>query len=354
MAETVRRRWFERPLAQLVLVRVREFMREPEAVFWTFIFPVLMATGLGIAFRNQPTEMTRVAVLASAPGGEALAEGLRRDPTLAVRVLDDSAAARELRTGRVAIVVAPRPGSQMEYRYDDTRPDGVVARRVVDDVVQRMAGRADPVPASESHIRERGARYIDFLVPGLLGMSLMGSGIWGIGFSIVDARRRRLLKRLVATPMSRGAFLASFVCSRLLLLILEVGALLGFAVLVFDLPMRGGLAAFTLICAFSALSFGALGLLVAARPRTIEGASGLMNLAMVPMWVFSGIFFSSSRFPGPVQPFVQALPLTAVNDALRASLLEGSSLVQVAPELAIIAAWLVGSFVLALKLFRWT
>jgi ABC-type multidrug transport system permease subunit len=225
---------------------------------------------------------------------------------------------------------------------------------MVDDAVQRLAGRADPVAITEAHIRERGARYIDFLVPGLLGMSLMSSGIWGIGFSIVDARRRRLLKRLVATPMSRGAYLASFVCSRFMVLVLEVGVLLGFSVLAFGVPVRGTAGTLVLVCVLSALAFGAIGLMVASRARTIEGASGLMNLTMVPMWVFSGIFFSSSRFPDTIQPLVQALPLTAVNDALRANLLEGAGLVQLAPELGIVAAWMVGSFVIALKLFRWT
>lgn len=344
----------DRSLTQLVLVRVREFVREPEAVFWTFVFPVLMAGGLGIAFKSRPAEVARIAVLASGAEADSLASALRRDRALAVQVLDDSAATRELRTGRVAVVVATGSGGAIEYRYDDTRPEGVVARRMVDDAVQRLAGRADPVAITEAHIRERGARYIDFLVPGLLGMSLMSSGIWGIGFSIVDARRRRLLKRLVATPMSRGAYLASFVCSRFMVLVLEVGVLLGFSVLAFGVPVRGTAGTLVLVCVLSALAFGAIGLMVASRARTIEGASGLMNLTMVPMWVFSGIFFSSSRFPDTIQPLVQALPLTAVNDALRANLLEGAGLVQLAPELGIIAAWMVGGFVIALKLFRWT
>ena len=348
------RRWSERPLPQLVLVRIREFVREPEAVFWTFFFPVLMSAGLGIAFKNRPIEVIRAAIPASAPGAERLAADLARDSSLSVRVLDDSAAARELRTGRVPLVVVPGASGEVEYRYDDTRPDGVLARDAVDAAVQRFAGRTDPVAARETHVREPGARYIDFVVPGLLGVSLMSSGIWGIGFTIVDARRRKLLKRLVATPMPRSAYLASFLWSRLLVLGLEVGALLLFATIAFGVPVRGGLGMLALITVLSALAFGTLGVLVAARARTLEGVSGLMNLTMVPMWVFSGVFFSSARFPAPVQPFVQALPLTAVNDALRASMLEGSTLAQLAPELAIIAAWLAGSFVLALRLFRWT
>jgi len=270
-----------------------------------------------------------------------------------VQVLDDSAAARALRAGRVALVVNPGADGAMVYRFDDTRPEGVAARRLTDAVLQRAAGRTDPVPSRDEVNREPGSRYIDFVVPGLLGMGLLGNGIWGVGFSVVDARRRRLLKRLVATPMPRAAYLASFLVSRLLLLVIESVVLLGFAALAFGVPIRGSFVGLATTCVVSSLSFAGLGLLIASRARTIEAASGLMNLAMVPMWVFSGVFFSSSRFPQVIQPLVQALPLTAVNDALRLSMLEGAPLVRLVPELAIVVAWAIGSYLLALRLFRW-
>jgi ABC-2 type transport system permease protein len=184
-------------------------------------------------------------------------------------------------------------------------------------------------------------------------MNLMGSGIWGLGFAIVDARKKRLLKRLIATPMSRTQYLASFVLSRLTLLCIEVGLLLGFGVLVFGVPLRGSLLLLVAICLLSSLSFSALGLLIASRAQTMEGVSGLMNLVMLPMWIFSGVFFSASRFPEQIQPFIQALPLTAVIDALRANILRGAGWQTVGPELGIIVAWMVVSFALALRLFRW-
>ncbi len=219
--------------------------------------------------------------------------------------------------------------------------------------MQRAAGRRDPVVVAERRIHERGSRYIDFVVPGLLGLNLMGSGIWGLGFGIVDARRKKLLKRLVATPMPRAQYLASFMLSRLILLFAEVVTLLGFGALVFDVPLRGSLVALGVICLLSALSFSGLGLLIASRAKTMEGVSGLMNLVMLPMWIFSGVFFSSANFPAALQPVIQALPLTAVNDALRANMLQGAGLVTIAGEVAVIVAWTVGSFLLALKLFRW-
>jgi ABC-2 type transport system permease protein len=346
------RKWEHHPLVQLTRVRYREFFREPEAVFWVFIFPVLLATGLGIAFRDRAPERTLVAVVASQPGAEKLVQALR-DRELQVSLLSDSAASEALRTGDVALVVAPSSSGSVEFRYDDTRPESRTARLLVEDVLQRSAGRRDPVAVKDRLIRERGARYIDFLIPGLLGMNLMGSGIWGLGFAIVDARKKRLLKRLIATPMSRFQYLASFALSRLTLLFIEVGLLLGFAVLVFGVPLRGSLPQLVTICLLASLTFASLGLLIASRAQTMEGASGLMNLVMLPMWIFSGVFFSAARFPDQIQPFIQALPLTAVIDALRANVLRGAGWNVVAPELAIILAWMVVSFVLALKLFRW-
>jgi ABC-type polysaccharide/polyol phosphate export permease len=339
-------------LVQLTRVRYREFFREPEAVFWVFIFPVLLAAGLGIAFRNRAPERTAVAVVAVEPDAEELAAALRKAEGLDVSLSSDSAAAEALRTGEVSLVVVPT-GEKVEYRYDDTRPESRAARLLVDDALQRAAGRQDSIPVADQLVRERGSRYIDFLVPGLLGMNLMGSGIWGVGFAIVDARKKRLLKRLIATPMSKPQFLASFVLSRLTLLFIEVGLLLGFGVLAFGIPLRGSLPLLAAICLVSSLAFTSLGLLIASRVQTLEGASGLMNLAMLPMWIFSGVFFSASRFPESIQPFIQVLPLTAVVDALRANILRGAGLQAVAPEIAIIMAWLVVSFLLALKLFRW-
>ena len=348
-----RRPWADHPLVQLTRVRYREFFREPEAVFWVFIFPVLLAAGLGIAFRNRAPDRTGVAVVAADTGAVRLADALRGAGELQVSVLSDSAAAEALRTGEVALVVAPAPDAKVEYRYDDTRPESRIARLLVDDALQRAGGRRDPVTVSERLVHERGSRYIDFLVPGLLGMNLMGSGIWGVGFAIVDARKKRLLKRLIATPMSRTQYLASFVLSRLTLLVIEVGLLLGFGALVFGVPLRGSLVVLVTICLVSSLAFTSLGLLVSSRVQTMEGASGLMNLVMLPMWIFSGVFFSAFRFPDSIQPFIQALPLTAVVDALRANILRGAGWGMVAPEIAIIMAWLGVSFLLALKLFRW-
>jgi ABC-type polysaccharide/polyol phosphate export permease len=336
------------PLVQLTLVRLREFSREPEAVFWAIFFPVVLTTGLGIAFRGQPAEVLNVATTAPA-----LADAIRTAPGLSVELLPEEGGRQALRVGRVALLAVPGPDGSVRYHYDDMNPEGRAARTLVDHAVQRAAGRLDPVPARDALVREPGSRYVDFLVPGLVGLGIMSNAVWGIGFSIVDARRRKLTKRLIATPMSRTQYLASYLVWRMLILTVEIGLPIGFGALVFGVPVRGRLIDLLILCVMSSLSFSALGLLIASRARTIEAVSNLMNLIQVPMWILSGVFFSSQRFPDVVQPLIKALPLTAVIEALRGHMLQGASLLQLAPQLAVLAGWLVVCFTLAMKLFRW-
>jgi ABC-type multidrug transport system permease subunit len=338
------------PLVELTLARIRELVREPEAVFWVFVFPILLAAILGIAFRSRPPEALPVAVVEGAAAASRLAV-LRADPGLRPLALGESEARAALARGRVVLVVSA--GEPPAYTYDPTQPESRAARLAVDGALQRAAGRADAFTPSRVEVTEPGARYVDFLVPGLLGMNLMGTGMWGVGFSLVVARNGNLLKRLVAAPARKSQLLGAQLLSRLIFLVPEAGALLVFAWLLLDVPMRGSLAVLAAVSLLGALAFTGLGLLTAARPRTIEGVSGLMNLVMVPMWVFSGIFFSTERFPAAVQPFVQALPLTALNDALRAVMLDGAGIAAMAPEAANLSLWGALSFALALRIFRW-
>ncbi|HLX42505.1 MAG TPA: ABC transporter permease [Bryobacteraceae bacterium] len=338
----------EHPLIELTRTRILEFAREPEALFWVFIFPILLAAGLGLAFRNRPAEVLKIAVVS-----EQLSASLRHEKLLDVQQLPLQAAEDQLRTGKVALLVEPGSAGGVIYRYDDTNPEGRAARMLADRAIQQSAGRADPVASSERQMREPGSRYIDFLVPGLLGMNLMGSAIWGLGFSIVDARRKKLMRRLIATPMPRHYYLLSFILSRLMLLVLEVTLLLGFGALVFHVPVRGSIAILLFLCVLGSLSFSALGLLIASRARTVEAVSGLMNLVMMPMWIVSGVFFSAQRFPDFLQPVIRALPLTAAIDALRANMLQGASFAQLTPQIGTLATWLIVCFAVALKLFRW-
>jgi ABC-type multidrug transport system permease subunit len=334
-------------LYQLTSIRFRLILREPEAIFWIFIFPILLAVGLGIAFRNRPADVLPVA--ATTPQ---LTQALARDPGLKAQTLDEPAGHHALSTGTILLLAIQRPES-VEYSYDDTNPDARIARLLSNQAIQSAAGRRDPLPAVNQLIHETGSRYIDFVVPGLLGMNLMGSAMWGLGFSIVEARQKKLLKRLVASPMPRWQYLASFLLSRLAMLVIEVVVFLGFARLVFAVPFRGPLWQLALLCVLTSLAFSALGLLVATRARTMEAVSGLMNLVMLPMWILSGVFFSASRFPAVIQPIVRALPLTAAIDAIRANMLQGQTLTQMLSPIAILVAWFIVPFAISLRIFRW-
>jgi ABC-type multidrug transport system permease subunit len=340
----------------LLVARLLELKREPEVVFWVFVFPILLALGLGIAFRNKPADITSIAIVQSNGADDALAmiQHSPRSSSIHAQVLDRDAALLGLRLGKFDMVVIPDGKSGFEYRYDPARPESVLSHAEVDDVLQTAAGRKDPVATTTVGSSEPGSRYIDFLVPGLLGMNLMNSGMWGVGFSLVDMRQRKLLKRFVGTPMRRSDFLLAIMSSRIMLMIIEVGLLLAFGVLFFHMRVLGSFATIALWGAIGSLSFGGLGLLTASRAQKIESISGLINLIMMPMWIFSGVFFSYERFPAVVQPFIKFLPLTALNDALRATINEGATFASQSGRLAVLLLWGGISFVLALKWFRWT
>lgn len=340
-----------RPLAELTIVRIKEFLREPEAIFWVFAFPLLLTMALGYAFRSSGPEKIPVGIVVDSDAAQARLASLKKSPVLQVRTYSAEEGREQLRRGKISLLV--EGGVAPVYLLDPTRPDARTARVEVDEALQKAAGRRDAFAAREQHVKEQGSRYVDFLVPGLLGMNIMGTGMWSIGFSVVNSRLRKLLKRFVATPMRKTDYLLSHFLSRVIFLVLEVALLVAFAWLIFDVAVRGSLLAFALLCLLGGMAFAAIGLLIASRARTIEAVSGLMNLVMLPMWVCSGVFFSYERFPDAAKPFIRALPLTALNDALRGIMNDGMTLMEIAPQMLILVAWAVVASILGLRLFRW-
>lgn len=338
------------PLAELTIARTKEFLRETEAIFWVFAFPLLLTLALGFAFREKPPDRVPVGVV-EGPHADARMTALAKSPVLLPRVYSAEEGKNALRRGKISLLV--NGDATPVYTFDATRPDARTARVEADAALQGAAGRRDVFAAREEHVTEQGSRYVDFLVPGLLGMNLMGTGIWGIGFSVVQARLKKLLKRLVATPMRKSDYLIAQFLFRLIFLVIEVAVLVVFAYLVFDVRVRGSLGTFALVCLVGGAAFAGLGLVVASRARTIEAVSGIANLVMVPMWICSGVFFSYERFPDAAKVVIRALPLTALNDALRAVMNDGATLIQIAPQMANLLAWTAVTYVLGLKIFRW-
>ncbi len=340
------------PLSELLKARLREFVREPGYVFWVFGFPLLMAIGLGLAFRSKAPEPPRVAVTRDV-AAETRAT-LAKTERLSVTELPRSEAERALARTKVDLVVDQlEPAMPVVFKLDSTQDRGLLARAVTSEVLQAAAGRTDPLPISEQQVSEKGSRYVDFLVPGLIGLNLMGSSMWGIGFNLVLARKRKLLRRYAVTPMRRSHFLLSYFFSRSMFLVLELSVLIGFGRLAFGTEIQGSLPGLLVASVLGAAAFAAIGFLIGARLSSTEVAGGWMNFVQLPMWLLSGSFFSYERFPEWLQLPIKLLPLTAANDALRRVYNEAAGLSGITFELGVLLAWSVIGFGVAVKVFRW-
>jgi ABC-2 type transport system permease protein len=352
------------PLLEIARARLLEFWRQPEALFWVFAFPVIMAVVLGLAFRSKPPAELPVAVLGDSPAAAQLVRVLDASPVLTARLMQEAEAARALRTAKVELVVEPAMVKRstppaagelppVSFRFDPARAEARTARLAAADALQRAAGRTDPIAVEESPVHERGQRYVDFLIPGLIGLNLMSSALWGFSFALVQMRTGKLLRRFAATPMHRSHFLVGLMLSRLIFLAVQVAFLLAFGWLAFGVEVHGSVLAIAAIGAVGTCAFTGIALLAASRAKTIEGVSGITNLIMIPMWLLSGTFFSYERFPELLQPVIRALPLTAFNDALRMVVNDGAALPSAWLQLVILALWALIPFAVALKLFKW-
>jgi ABC-2 type transport system permease protein len=356
------------PIWELTVSRMRIFYREPAAVFWVYGFPLVMAMSLGMAFREKPEESIRVDVVsAEAQSPQAKVESESdgnpkskiqnlksafSDPRF---IVTDSPAEnwrKRLQAGKTDVVIETNTDGTYQLWDEPHRTESRLARYAIEAALLRGESNST-VPLEEKHLEQAGSRYIDFLLPGLIGLNLMGGGMWGVGFVIVDMRVRKLLKRFLATPMRRSDFLLSVMFSRLFFTLTDIIILLIFGYLMFQVRCSGSWLALTAVVLLGGATFAGVGLLVASRAQTIETVSGFMNFVMLPMWILSGVFFSSERFPSEIQPLINALPLTALNQALRGVMLEGQSLAALWPQVAILLGYAVVTFSVALRVFRW-
>lgn len=341
------------PLVQLFLARFREFLRTPEAVFWSYVFPLVMMVALGLAFRTGDVPPVNVAI-AQGTAEDQLAKVLEQRGGFEIIRGSNDDCRTALRSGKADVLVQlPESDQPTRFQYDAARPGGRDARNAVNNALQAEAGRQDPLQTEDVTATEPGGRYIDFLVPGLIGMGLMGGGVWGVGYAIVDMRIRRVLRRMLGTPMKKHHFIAAMMASRLVFMIPEIIVILILGWLMFGVVSYGGYLAVAMIVVLGAVEFSCIGLIIASRARTLEAVAGLMNLTMVPMWVGSGIFFSSERFPDLVQPLIRLLPLTPVISSLRLVMQEAAGPADILPQLAIMAGWAAVTFLTAVRIFRW-
>lgn len=342
------------PLLQLSIMRLRLFIREPAAIFWVYGFPVLMMISLGVAFRDNPQESIQVDIVA-VNGALELHEILGADKQFKVLDATQTNWQKRLQYGKTDLVIEVdsshgSPGYQ--FWEEPRRAESRLARFAVEAALLAH-GQSKSARPEVKRLQAAGSRYIDFLLPGMLGMGLMGGGLWGVGFVVVDLRVRKLLKRFLATPMRHSDFLMSIMISRIVFSFADVIFLLVVGYLVFGVQSQGNPLDLVIAVLAGAISFAGIGLLVASRARTLETVSGLMNLIILPMWVLSGVFFSSERFPESIQPIINLLPLTALNQMLRAIILEGASLLTLWRQFVILSIYAITTFVIALRIFRW-
>ncbi len=330
-------------LLQLTRMRFLLTIRQPEVMFWSFVFPIMLSLVLGFAFGNAGPGPSIVAVV----GDDVDLTMLEESPDLTlVSNVDETNAPEMLLSGAIDVWIRLQPSP--ELHFDEQRMASVLGHKRVLATLSPPETLLVAVPSEES-----GDRFIDWFFPGLLALSIMSTSVWAVGFSFVEARQKKLIKRFLVTPMGRPAFLLAPILSRMAVLVLEVVVLLVFARLVFDIPFRGSLVTYSLLCVTGALVFAGIGVLLGSRSGTPESAAGLINLAMMPMGLTSGIFFSYERFSEPVQVVIRNLPLAPFVDSLRGVMLHGNSFGTVLPAMGIQLAWGTAAFVAGLALFRW-
>lgn len=345
-------RLLDSSLFQLCLSRLREFIRQPDVIFWTYGFPLLMLLAMGLAFRN--TGPAPIAIDVIGPRADAVATLLNKPPNRLAIVGDPIEWKKRLQSGKTSVVVVTsEEEGRFEFWSEPSRAESQLARATVEAALLRERSPASALQITDARLDEVGTRYIDFFVPGMLALNLMGGGLWGVGYVIVDMRIRKLLKRLMATPMKRWHFLLSVVIVRLLFSVCEVAVILLFSYFAFGVVCRGSLLELSVVMTIGGATFGGIGLLLASRVKSAQAIGGLMNLIMLPMWIVGGVFFSSERFPDQIQPVLKSLPFVAMVDSLRAIMMDGESIRTLAVPIAVMTVWGVVCTVIALKIFRW-
>jgi ABC-2 type transport system permease protein len=365
-----------KPIIQLILINYREFIREPGIVFWSVIFPVLMSWVLGVAFSNRgglpqtialietPTEknMQLYAFLSDATPvlsandssiaeyRKTIANSKLGNTTYRFIVTGPDHAMLMLKRGQSAIIVEEKHDTLL-YHFDPGNPD---AR--LNYITLSAAIKNEDLLKDNSRIRvleKTGMRYIDFLIPGLLAMGIMNSFLWGISYALIEMRAKKLLRRMVATPMKKSSYLISHFVARVTLAIIEASILYFFARIYFKVEIQGSLTAFFLIFLAGNICFTGLGVLLASRTSSSRIGTGLINFVTIPMTVLSGVFFSYHNFPDVVIPYIQKLPLTMLADSMRSIFIEGTGLAENMTAFLTLSLFGIVCFLAGLKIYKW-
>jgi ABC-2 type transport system permease protein len=322
------------------------------------LFPILMAWVLGIAFTQKGEQNKTVYVLPdknktnsiwAVENEKVYGEETGNTTRIKFVVADQEQATKAIKQGKIGLFMEEK-GDSMIYHFDPHNADAQLTHLIIDRAINLKSNIA---PSAVSALTSRGTRYIDFLIPGLIALGILNSCLWGIGWNLIEFRMKKLLRRMVATPMKKSSFLISLIITRIILSSVESSILFLFAFLYFGTIIEGSIFAFVLVYLAGIFAFSGVAILTASRTQNSQVGNGLINAVSLPMMILSGIFFSYQNFPSWAIPFIKSLPLTMVADSIRAIFIEGASLQQT--MLPILFLSLIGAitFGIGLKLFKW-
>ncbi|MES2201000.1 MAG: ABC transporter permease [candidate division FCPU426 bacterium] len=342
-----------RPLGQLLLLQWRSFFREPGVLFWALVFPLVLSGLLGLAYSHRKPAPLPILLLAENPGQrealESMVKALAPPSRLKVSVASPEEAALALKRGKAVLSVdhALDPEAR-RYRVDANNPEGELAL-----LFSRAWFSGKPLPEDTLPLDTRGSRYIDFLLPGLMAFSIINSCLWGVAWVLIDYRQKKFMRRMVATPMSRGQFFMALFIGRCCLVTIETCTLLAFGFIAFHFSLQGDPLAFALVMLAGVIAFFGLGALISCRTSNSQVGAGLINATTLPMMLISGIFFSYERFPEAAQPYLRMFPPTMMVDALRAVANEGAGVARVLPTALALSVMGLLCMAAARRFFRW-
>ena len=363
----------------LFLMHAKTLMREPGVLFWGIVFPLLMALGLGLAFTQKLDTVHKVAIIKNAETGidssnrfetflrtrtQKSKDSLTQKDQYKISVKDDKLgnntylferttrpeAMKMLKRGEINLIIEEKSDS-VEFHFDPVNSEAHLTYLNLSRVINNS--KITTKDESVVPLTLKGTRYIDFFVPGLIAMGLMMSSIWGLGYGIIENRSKKLLRRMIATPMKKSYFLMSLISVRSIMNFIEAGLLFLFAYLVFGITIQGSILALLLIFIAGNIGFAGIAIVTASRTANPEVGNGLINAISTPMIVLSGIFFSYHNFPDWAIGFIKILPLTLLADGIRSIFIEGAGLPDIiVPFFALIITGVI-CFYIGLKFFKW-
>jgi ABC-2 type transport system permease protein len=340
-------------LIQLILVNFKTFFREPAILFWAVLFPIIMAWVLGVAFSNKGESLRTVYVIGeSAPekitGEKVMGEETGNAYRIKFQPSSEEEAIRAVKRGLTTLFIEVK-GDSLIYHFDPLNSDAQLTHLIL----ERGIGDVDTKNTAIDPLQTKGTRYIDFLIPGMIALGIMNACIWGIGWSLIENRMKKLLRRMVATPLKKPIFFTAQMFTRIILGAFETILLILFAWLYFGISITGSIPAFIAVFLSGIFAFAGIAILMASRTSKTEVANGLVNAVTLPMMILSGIFFNYHNFPDWAIPIIQALPLTLVADSIRAIFIEGAGFIDVLRPVVILCGIGLVTFTFGLRVFKW-